>query len=104
MLKIDLFKIFLKKKVFIKENSLGEYNVKRIDLCYKLEEIINLQKKSENLEEKIQKIEYDESIIEKNNKNNLKGNKRIYYNSCCCLGEEESLEEIKRKKKCAKKK
>ena len=104
MLKIDLFKIFLKKKVFKKENSLGEYNVKRIDLCYKLEEIINLQKKSENLEEKIQKIEYDESIIEKNNKNNLKGNKRIYYNSCCCLGEEESLEEIKRKKKMCEKK
>jgi len=31
---------------------LGEYNVKRIDLCYKLEEIINLQKKKRKFRRK----------------------------------------------------
>ena len=102
--KLDLFKNFLKKKIFIKNNKNKNeqtqfYDIKRIDLCYKLNEIIYLQKEIEELEEKIQRIEFDQSMIEKNNKKGVKGDKRIYYSCCLCCKTEESLEEIKKKKK-----
>ena len=88
MTKSDLFKNFLQKKILVKksknkEESLQYYDVKRINLCYKIGEIIYLQKEIEELDEKIQRIEFDESMIEKDNKNRIKGDKRIYYNSCC---------------------
>ena len=87
---LNLFKKFLEKKLF------KNYNIKRIDLCYNLNEIISLQKTLEELDEKIERIEFDQSMIKKNNKNGNKGDKRIYYS---CLYSEESLEEIKKEKK-----
>ena len=59
---LDLFKKFLEKKLF------QGYNIKKIDLCYKLNEIISLQKNIEELDEKIERMEFDQSIIEKNEK------------------------------------
>ena len=50
------------------------YDINRIDLCYKLDEIIKLQKKSEEIEEKIQKIEFCQN--KKNNEKEIKGNER----------------------------
>ena len=90
MSKLNLFKKFLEKKLF------KNYNIKRIDLCYNLNEIISLQKSLEELDEKIERIEFDQSMIEKNNKKGIKGDKRIYYSYLCC---EESLESIKKEKK-----
>ena len=95
MSKLNLFKKFLEKKLFI------NYNIKRIDLCYKLNEIIYLQKSLEELDEKIERIEFDQSMIEKNNKKGIKGDKRIYFSYLCC---EESLESIKTEKKDKEKK
>ena len=91
--KLNLFKKFLEKKLF------KNYDVKRIDLCYKLKEIINLQKKIEELDEKMERIEFDQSMIKKNNKKGIKGDKRNYYSCCLCCETEESLEQIKMEKK-----
>ena len=89
--KLDLFKKFLEKKLF------QGYDIKKIDLCYKLNEIISLQKNLEELNEKIERIEFDQSIIKKNEENGIKGDKRFYYDFCACY--RESLEQIKNKKK-----
>ena len=94
--KLDLFKKFLEKKLF------QGYGIKKIDLCYKLNEIISLQKNLEELDEKIGRIEFDQSIIKKNEKKGIKGDKRFYYDCCLCCGE--SLEQIKNKKKLLEKK
>ena len=94
--KLDLFKKFLEKKLF------QYYNIKKIDLCYKLNEIISLQKNIEELDEKIERIEFDQSIIEKNEERGIKGDKRFYYDCCLCC--KESLEQIKNKKNLKKKK
>ena len=103
MPKLDAFKKFLQKKILMKPRknkteSLQYYDIKRIDLCYEINEIINLQKEIEVLDEKIHRIEFDQSIIEKNNKNRIKGDKRIYYSGCFCCKTEETLEEIKYEK------
>ena len=83
MAQIDLFKNYLQKKLFIKKRKnkkepIQYYNIKRIDLCYKLNEIICLQNEIEKLDEKIERIEFDLSIIKKNNMKNIKGDKRFY--------------------------
>ena len=72
MPKLEAFKKFLQKKILVKQRknqkeSLQYYDIKRIDLCYEINDIINLQKEIEKLDEKIHRIEFDQSIIEKNN-------------------------------------
>lgn len=103
MPKLEAFKKFLQKKILVKQRknqkeSLQYYDIKRIDLCYEINDIINLQKEIEKLDEKIHRIEFDQSIIEKNNKKGIKGDKRIYYSCCLCCETEESLEQIKYEK------
>ena len=109
MPKLDLFKNFLQKKIFMKKRKnkkdpLQQYDIKRIDLCYELDEIIYLQKEIEELDEKIQRIEFDQSMIEKNNRKGIKGDKRFYYSCFLCCETEESLEKIKKKREKSKKK
>ena len=95
--KLDLFKKFLEKKLF--EN----YDIKRIDLCYKINEIISLQNNIEELDERIERIEFDQSMIEKNEEKRIKGDNRLFYYNCCyCYAE--TLAQIKNKKKCQEKK
>ena len=94
--KLDLFKKFLEKKLF------QYFDIKKIDLCYKLNEIISLQKNIEELDEKIERMEFDQSIIEKNEKMGNKGDKRFYYDFCLLC--KESLEQIKNNKKQLEKK
>ena len=61
-----------------------------------------MQKNIEELDEKIGRIEFDQSIIKKNEERGVKGDKRFYYDFCICC--KESLEQIKNKKKVKKKK
>ena len=103
MTKLEAFKKFLQKKILVKPKKnktdpLQYYDIKRIDLCYELNEIITLQKEIEELDEKIHRMEFDQSIIEKNNKKGFKGDKRIYYSCCLFCETEESLEQIKQEK------
>ena len=70
MPKLEAFKKFLQKKILVKQRknqkeSLQYYDIKRIDLCYEINDIINLQKEIEKLDEKIHRIKFDQSIIEK---------------------------------------
>ena len=88
MPKLNLFKKFLEKKLF------KNYNINSIVLCYQLNEIMSLEKNIEELNEKIERIEFDQSMIKKNK--GIKGDKRIYYSCLCC---KETLEQIKKKKK-----
>ena len=60
-----------------------------------------MQKNLEELNEKIERIEFDQSIIKKNEENGIKGDKRFYYDFCACY--RESLEQIKNKKNFLKK-
>ena len=71
-------------------------------MCYKLDEIISLQKNIEELDEKIERVEFDQSIIEKNEEKGIKGDKRFYDECCLCCGE--SLEQIKNEKQLLEKK
>ena len=87
MPKLNLFKKFLEKKLF------QNYNINRIVLCYKLNDIMTLEKNIEELNEKIERIEFDQSMNKKNK--GIKGDKRFYYSCLCC---KESLEQIKMKK------
>ena len=102
MSQLDLFKKFLHEKIFKKKNkdkSITDYGLYRIDICYKLDGMIELQKKLDELDEKIQRIEFDPYIYEKNKEKLLEGEQRNFYKnflglSCCCETEE-SLSDIK---------
>ena len=102
MSQLDLFKKFLHEKIFKKKNkdkSITDYGLYRIDICYKLDGMIELQKKLDELDEKIQRIEFDPYIYEKNKEKQLEGDQRNFYKnflglSCCCETEE-SLSDIK---------
>ena len=110
MSQLDLFKTFLSKKIFRykdKAKKTQYYDINRIDICYKLEKIVELQKKLDELDEKIQKIEFDPYVNEKNKQKNLEGNQRNFYSnflglSCCCEKEESLSDIIKEKEKIEK--
>ena len=83
MSQLDLFKTFLHEKIF-KKKSKGEIQdlgLNRIDICYKLDEMAELQKKSDELNEKIQKIEFDPYISGKNKEKELEGDDRNFYSN-----------------------
>ena len=92
---MNQIKIF-PNQIYLKNFLFQDYNIKKIDLCYKINEIISLQKDIEELDEKIERIEFDESMIKKNEKKGVGGDKRFYYD--CCLLCEESLEQIRKKR------
>ena len=105
MSQLDLFKTFLHEKIF-KKKSKGEaqdLGLNRIDICYKLGEMAELQKKSDELDEKIQKIEFDPYISGKNKEKELEGDDRNFYSNflgipCSCCEKAESLTSIKKQK------
>ena len=107
MTEIQIFENFLKEKIF-KEKRRGriicDYGVNRIDFCYKSKEIIELQEKLNELNEKINKIDFDPNIKEENKSRNLEGAQMNYYSyilpicpftSC---PKKESLEDIMKEK------
>jgi len=102
MSQLDLFKTFLSKKIFRykdKAKKTQYYDINRIDICYKLEKMVELQKKLDELDEKIQKIEFDPYINERNKRKNLEGDQRNFYSNTLGLCEkEESLREIIKEK------
>ena len=106
MSKLDLFKKFLQEKIFkrkSKDKVKQEYSINRIDLCYKLGEMMELQKKLDELDEKIQKIEFDPDINDKNKERQLEGDQRNFYSNflsmpCSCCEKAESLSDIKKEK------
>ena len=71
----DEFKYFLKNKILT-----GEYNennlIDNISLCSKMDKYNKLEKDMDQIAQKINKIKFDDDIIEFNNENNLKGDER----------------------------
>ena len=103
MTEIKMFEKFLLEKIF-KERKRGkvikDYGVNRIDFCYKSKEIIELQEKLNELNEKINKIDFDPNIKKENDKHHLEGVERNYYSyilPICpfnCCPKKESLKDI----------
>ena len=105
MTQIELFKHFLNEKIFkVKiKGKIKDYGINRIDLCYKLGEMVEFQKNLDELEEKIQRIEFDPDMTEKNKEKLLEGNERNFYSNtlgipCSCCEKAESLVDIKKQK------
>ena len=69
------FKCFLKNKIFS-----GEYNefnsIDNIVLCSKMDKYLKLEKDMEQIAQKINKIKFDDDLIDFNNENNLTGDER----------------------------
>ena len=106
MSQLDLFKNFLHEKIFKRKSKgkvIEDYGLNRIDICYKLGNIVELQKKTDELDEKIERIEFDPYINEKNKEKLLEGDERNFYSNflnipCSCCEKEESLKDIKKQK------
>ena len=106
--KLDQFKDYLNEKIFRmtrkekKEKNAQDYGINRIDLCFKLEEMVKLQKQLDEIDEKQQRIEFDPYISEKNKEFGLEGDNRYFYSDflglACCCETKESLKDIKKNK------
>ena len=85
-----------------KEKNAQDYGINRIDLCFKLEEMVKLQKQLDEIDEKQQRIEFDPYISEKNKEFGLEGDNRYFYSDflglACCCETKESLKDIKKNK------
>ena len=74
------FNHFLKKKICT--NSKGdEFNIYRINICYKINEFMKIEEEIQELKKKIYKIKHQKYQIKKNERLNLsKDDRRYFYN------------------------
>ena len=95
---LEKFKTFLKEKICLGPN--GEtFIINRIDFCYKLEKLAELQKKYEYCQELIAEIEYDPKVKKQNKKDGLEGDDRKYIaTKFLCCKEEKKLADINKEK------
>ena len=98
---LEQFKCFLKNKICIKEN--GEpLNIKKINVCFKISELMALQEKLHAINEKMSKIRNHPYQLSKNDELNLYGNNRRYFSSFLDLlfcEKSETLIQLKEKEK-----
>ena len=98
---LEQFKCFLKNKICIKEN--GEpLNIKKINVCFKISELMALQEKLHAINEKMSKIRNHPYQLSKNDELNLYGNNRRYFSSFLNLHfceKSETLLQLKEKEK-----
>ena len=82
----DGFNNFIKNKIC--ESSKGEkFQIQKINICYKINEVMRIQEKIQDIKSKMLKIEHDPKQIAKNKKYNLINEKRKYfYNYMSFLG------------------
>ena len=91
------FKNFIANKIC--EGKFGEsFKIVKVDLCYKLEKIMELQGELEEKKEKITKVENDPSQIKKNKEKNLEGDNRNYYGGFLSCNKEEKLGTLREEK------
>ncbi len=82
MSEIKMFETFLIEKIFKecrRRKLTKDWGVNRIDFCYRSGEIIELQQKLSEINEKINKIDFDPFIKKENDKLGLEGTERNYY-------------------------
>ena len=73
-------------------------DINNIVLCYKLEELIKLQKKLEVINEKLSKIEYDPKQIKYNKDLKLENDNRNYFEVVFCWKKKYKLKNLNEKK------
>ena len=86
---------FLKNKIVVGSKG-KKYNIKGVNICFKLSELMKLQDKLHKVQEKLSKIKNHPYQITKNEEFNLKGDNREYFDSfldlhCCEKREKMSL-------------
>ena len=92
------FKNFIQYKIC--EGKYGEtFRIVKVDLCYKLEKIMELQRELEEKKEKIERIKSNPKQIKNNKKLNLEGDNRIYFEKFLCCIKEENLGTLRKEKK-----
>jgi hypothetical protein len=92
MSELDIFKEHIKEKIIGKQ-----YKVNRVDVSYKIKELMKLEEELEERNEKVARTEFDEEMAEKNEKKGLEGDDRLCYTPYLFICEkEEKLEEIKK--------
>ena len=69
------FEYFLKNKILIGENN-ESISIDNIVLCSKMDNYTKLEKNMEEIAQKINKIKFDDDVIDFNNDNNLTGDER----------------------------
>ena len=101
---LEQFKCFLKNKICVKEN--GEpLNIKKINVCFKISELMELQEKLHKINEKMSKIKNHPYQISKNDDLNLYGNNKRYFSSFLdlhCCEKSETLLQLKQEEKSIK--
>ena len=78
---IIMFIQYLKDNLFYNENAKQSLNIFNLNLCFKLNDFINLKEKYEKCKYKIFQIENNPYQIEKNHNNNYTGKSSRYYTS-----------------------
>ena len=91
---IEQFKSFI-KSVICKEMFGEELKIHHIVLCYKLEKLIKLHEKLEEIKKKIAKVKYDPKQIKMNEE--LEEDEKKYFNNFLCYIREEKLKYLEDK-------
>ena len=97
------FEYFLKNKILIGEDN-EDISIDNIVLCSKMDKYTKLEKNMEEIAQKINKIKFDDDVIDFNNDNNLTGDERKLITakfSFLCFSfckKEEKLSDLKNQK------
>ena len=102
------FNHFIKNKICVSSDG-DKFNIYRINICYKINEFMEIEEQIQELKKKIYKIDHQKYILKKNQELNLEGDERKYFynplqklgidlcNSSCCE-KYEILSDIKKQK------
>ena len=105
---LEQFIHFLKNKICILDNGMS-LNIKKINICFKISNLMNLEENYNKINEKISKVKNHPYQIKKNEKLNLFDDDRKYFESYFdyfdmhCCEKEEKLMALKDKKNNLKK-
>ena len=95
------FVSFLKNKIVVGENG-EKFNIKEVNICFKLSELMELQEKLHKIEEKLSKIKNHPYQIAKNEQYKLAGDNREYFDSFLdlhCCEKQEKMSSLKKEEK-----
>ena len=98
---LDQFIYFIKNKICVRKNG-EKLNIKKINLCFKISELMALEEKLNRISEKMSKIKNHPYQISKNEEKNLFGDNREYYESFLdlhCCEKSEKLKTLKEEEK-----
>ena len=100
---LDEFKYFIKNMICMGENE--KYNIKQINICFKLDQLMEYEEELQQKKTIIDKVLNHPEQIKKNQELMLEGDQRKYFcKKCLCCTEEIELSELKEEKKKIQKK